>query len=61
VTVFGERLVALFRAAERRSAKASAAAIGEIAASLDYSFEPQTLDGRNSSSTADLVEATPDP
>jgi molybdate transport system regulatory protein len=41
VTVFGERLVALFRSVERRSSAAAAAAIGELTASLDWDFEPQ--------------------
>jgi molybdate transport system regulatory protein len=38
VTPFGERLAALFRAMERRSAAASSAAMNELAASLDWSF-----------------------
>jgi molybdate transport system regulatory protein len=41
VTVFGERLVALFRSVERRSSTAAAAAIGELTASLDWDFEAQ--------------------
>jgi len=41
VTVFGQRLVALFRSIERRSSTAAAAAIGELTASLDWSFETQ--------------------
>ncbi|MGO9544761.1 MAG: winged helix-turn-helix domain-containing protein [Rhodomicrobium sp.] len=45
VTVFGERLVALFRSIERRSAVAAAAALGELTASLDYSFEAQVPAG----------------
>ena len=39
VTVFGERLVALFRSIERRSAAAAAAALGELTASLAWTFE----------------------
>ena len=39
VTVFGQRLVALFRSVERRSSTAAGAAIGELAASLDWAFE----------------------
>ncbi len=45
VTVFGERLVALFRSVERRSATAAAAAIGELTASLDWDFEAQARAG----------------
>jgi molybdate transport system regulatory protein len=41
VTVFGERLVALFRSVERRSASGAAAAIGELTASLAWDFEAQ--------------------
>jgi molybdate transport system regulatory protein len=41
VTAFGMRLVALFRSMERRSATASAAAVGEIVASLDPDFVPE--------------------
>lgn len=39
VTVFGQRLVALFRSVERRSSTAAAAATDELAASLDWAFE----------------------
>ncbi len=45
VTVFGERLVALFRSVERRSSTAAAAAIGELTASLDWGFEVQVPAG----------------
>lgn len=45
VTVFGERLVALFRSVERRSATAAAAAIGELTASLAWDFEEQAPAG----------------
>ena len=45
VTVFGERLVALFRSVERRSSTAAAAAIGELTASLDWDFEAQAPAG----------------
>ena len=45
VTVFGERLAALFRSVERRSAAAAAAALGELTASLDYAFEAQAPAG----------------
>ena len=45
VTVFGERLVALFRSVERRSATAAAAAIGELTASLSWNFEAQAPAG----------------
>jgi molybdate transport system regulatory protein len=38
VTQFGERLVALFRSIERRSATAAGAAIDELSASLDSTF-----------------------
>jgi molybdate transport system regulatory protein len=40
-TAFGERLVALFRSIERRSASAAAAGISELTASLDWAFEAQ--------------------
>jgi molybdate transport system regulatory protein len=39
VTAFGERLVALYRSIERRSARAAAAAIEELSAACDPSFE----------------------
>ena len=42
VTVFGQRLAALFRSIERRSSAAAAAAIGELTASLAWTFEAQT-------------------
>lgn len=42
VTVFGQRLVALFRSIERRSSAAAAAAIGELTASLAWTFEEET-------------------
>ncbi len=45
VTVFGERLVALFRSVERRSASGAAAAIGELTASLAWDFETQAAGG----------------
>jgi molybdate transport system regulatory protein len=45
VTVFGERLVALFRSVERRSASGAAAAIGELTASLAWDFEAQVPAG----------------
>ena len=45
VTVFGERIVALFRSVERRSGSAAAAAIGELTASLDWNFEAQAPAG----------------
>jgi molybdate transport system regulatory protein len=38
VTAFGERLVALYRSIERRSASSTAAAMAEIVASLDPDF-----------------------
>jgi molybdate transport system regulatory protein len=41
VTVFGERIVALFRSVERRSSSAAAAATGELTASLAWDFEAQ--------------------
>ncbi len=42
VTVFGQRLVALFRSVERRSSVAATAAIGELTASLAWTFEQKT-------------------
>ena len=41
VTVFGQRLIALFRSIERRSSLAAAATLDELTASLDWSFEAQ--------------------
>ncbi len=45
VSVFGQRLVALFRSIERRSSAAAAAAIGELTASLSWTFEKQNQAG----------------
>jgi molybdate transport system regulatory protein len=45
VTVFGQRLIALFRSVERRSSQAASAALGELTASLDWSFEAQGAAG----------------
>jgi molybdate transport system regulatory protein len=45
VTVFGERIVALFRSVERRSSSAAAAAIGELTASLSWDFEAKAPAG----------------
>lgn len=42
VTIFGERLVALFRSMERNTSASTIAALNEIVASLDKSFEPET-------------------
>jgi molybdate transport system regulatory protein len=39
VTVFGQRLVAMFRSIERQCARAGSASISELEASLDWSFE----------------------
>jgi molybdate transport system regulatory protein len=39
ITAFGQRLVALFRSVERRSSTGAAAALGELAASIDWAFE----------------------
>ena len=39
VTAFGRRIAALFRSIERRSSRAAAAALDELTASLDRSFE----------------------
>ena len=44
VTAFGQRLVALFRSIERRSAAAAAAAIEELTASLSWTLEEQAQD-----------------
>ena len=41
VTAFGQRLVALFRSVERRSSTGAAAALGELTASLNWSFETE--------------------
>ena len=41
VTVFGQRLIALFRSIERRSSLAAAATLNELTASLDWSFDAQ--------------------
>ena len=45
VTVFGQRLVVLFRSIERCSATVAAAGIGELTASLDWSFEDREAGG----------------
>ena len=45
VTVFGERIVALFRSVERRSASGAAAALGELTASLSWDFEARVPAG----------------
>lgn len=42
VTVFGERVVALFRSMERSTNSATAAALGELVASLDKEFVADT-------------------
>ena len=39
MTAFGRRIAALFRSIERRSSRAAAAALDELTASLDRSFE----------------------
>lgn len=39
VTAFGERLVALYRSIERRSARAAVATIAELSAACDPNFE----------------------
>ena len=39
ITAFGQRLVALFRSVERRSSAGAAAALDELTASLNWSFE----------------------
>ena len=41
VTAFGQRLAALFRSVERRSSTAAAAALGDLTASLNWSFEAE--------------------
>ncbi|MFE1600396.1 winged helix-turn-helix domain-containing protein [Methylobacterium sp. ID0610] len=41
LTPFGERLVALYRSIERRSAAGAAAALGELAAAADPGFTAQ--------------------
>lgn len=41
VTVFGERLVALYRSMERRTSSATAAAMNEITAAVDIDYEPE--------------------
>ncbi|MBT3071125.1 LysR family transcriptional regulator [Rhodomicrobium sp. Az07] len=42
VTPFGERIVAVFRSVERRSARAAAATLEELTSSLDWAFETGT-------------------
>ena len=39
VTAFGQRIVALFRSIERRSCRAAAAALNELMASLNRTFD----------------------
>lgn len=46
VTIFGARLVALFRSMERRAAKACREAADELAASCDRRFVPENEDIR---------------
>ncbi len=41
ITVFGQRLAALFRSIERRSSTAASLALSELTASLDWSFDGQ--------------------
>ena len=41
VTPFGQRIAALFRSIERRSSRAAAAALDELTACLDRSFDAQ--------------------
>ncbi len=41
VTAFGQRIAALFRSIERRSCRAAAAALDELTATLDRSFEAE--------------------
>lgn len=43
VTAFGQRIAALFRPIGRRSSRAAAAALDELTASLDRSFEGEEL------------------
>jgi molybdate transport system regulatory protein len=47
VTAFGERLIAIFRAAERRAAKAVAAQFDEVAGAIDKSYAPRELSSRD--------------
>ncbi|ADP70609.1 putative transcriptional regulator, ModE family [Rhodomicrobium vannielii ATCC 17100] len=42
VTPFGERIVAVFRSVERRSARAATATLEELTSSLDWAFETAT-------------------
>jgi len=41
VTPFGQRLAALFRSVERRSSAGAGAALGELTASLSWSFDAE--------------------
>jgi molybdate transport system regulatory protein len=43
VTVFGQRLVSLFRSIERRSAAAASGPISELTASLDWSYQEKQV------------------
>ena len=43
VTAFGQRIVALFRSIERRSFRAAAAALEELMASLNRSFDVRAV------------------
>ena len=43
VTAFGQRIAALFRSIERRSSRAAAAALNELTATLDRSFEAEEV------------------
>lgn len=46
LTVFGSRLIALFRSVERRSNAAATAALDELSASLNWSFEAEETEPR---------------
>jgi len=53
VTPFGERIVAVFRSVERRSARAATATLEELTSSLDWAFETATS-GAAQEETSDL-------
>lgn len=45
LTVFGERLIALYRSLERQARKSGAAALAELTAALDPDYEPRASGG----------------
>lgn len=57
VTAFGERVVALYRSIERRSARATAATLAELTAACDPNFEDRA---RNAAPAAAAIPGRPE-